>query len=178
MGEAGAAGARSGIERQGARFCSRRAGIRCQQRIPSAASHCAGNMQRAFDPGSHSDTAIRAGRNDLVFSRAGHTGAGTELGQPADDSAALRRAGVVLVDVPASGGDRTVLCRIPRPCEYVEPGWRGGQDRRKAWSPIVRPEKGIFPRTWIGNALLLACVSSLLPAVVISQESNVSRDLL
>jgi peptide/nickel transport system substrate-binding protein len=42
----------------------------------------------------------------------------------------------------------------------------------------MRPERAIFPRTWIGNALLLAGVTSLLPAVVISQESNVSRELL
>jgi peptide/nickel transport system substrate-binding protein len=42
----------------------------------------------------------------------------------------------------------------------------------------MRPERAIFPRTWIGNALLLAGVTSLLPAVVISQESNVSREVL
>jgi peptide/nickel transport system substrate-binding protein len=42
----------------------------------------------------------------------------------------------------------------------------------------MRPERAIFPRTWIGNALFLAGVTSLLPAVVISQESNVSREVL
>jgi peptide/nickel transport system substrate-binding protein len=42
----------------------------------------------------------------------------------------------------------------------------------------MKPERAISPRTWIGNALLLACVTSLLPGVVISQESNASRDLL
>jgi peptide/nickel transport system substrate-binding protein len=42
----------------------------------------------------------------------------------------------------------------------------------------MRPERAIFPRTWIGDALLLAGVTSLLPAVVISQESHVSREVL
>jgi peptide/nickel transport system substrate-binding protein len=39
-------------------------------------------------------------------------------------------------------------------------------------------ERAIFPRTWLGNALLLAWGTSLLPAVAISQQSNVNREML
>jgi len=42
----------------------------------------------------------------------------------------------------------------------------------------MRQERAIFPRTWIGSALLLACGTSLLPAVAISQQSNVNREVL
>ncbi len=42
----------------------------------------------------------------------------------------------------------------------------------------MRPEKAIFPRTWTGNAVLFACATLLLPAVVISQQSNVNREVL
>jgi peptide/nickel transport system substrate-binding protein len=42
----------------------------------------------------------------------------------------------------------------------------------------MRQERAVSLHTWIGDALLLACVTSLLPAVVISQESNVSREVL
>ena len=42
----------------------------------------------------------------------------------------------------------------------------------------MRLERAISPRTWIGDALLLACATSLLPAAAISQESNVNREVL
>jgi peptide/nickel transport system substrate-binding protein len=42
----------------------------------------------------------------------------------------------------------------------------------------MRPERAIFPRTAILNALLLACGAALLPAVAISQQSNVNREVL
>jgi len=42
----------------------------------------------------------------------------------------------------------------------------------------MRPERAIFPRTSIGYALLLACGTSLLPAVATSQQSNVNREVL
>jgi peptide/nickel transport system substrate-binding protein len=42
----------------------------------------------------------------------------------------------------------------------------------------MRQKRAISPRTWIGNALLLACGMSLLPAVAISQQSNVNREVL
>jgi len=42
----------------------------------------------------------------------------------------------------------------------------------------MRQERAISPRTWIGDALLLACATSLLPAVAISQQSNVNREVL
>jgi peptide/nickel transport system substrate-binding protein len=42
----------------------------------------------------------------------------------------------------------------------------------------MRLEKAISLRTWIGDALLLAGATSLLPAAAISQESNVNREVL
>ena len=39
-------------------------------------------------------------------------------------------------------------------------------------------QRVFFPHTWIGNALLLACGTSLLPAVAISQQSSVNREVL
>ena len=42
----------------------------------------------------------------------------------------------------------------------------------------MRQERAISPRTWIGNALLLACGTSLLPAAAISQQSNGHREVL
>jgi len=42
----------------------------------------------------------------------------------------------------------------------------------------MRQERAISLRTWIGDALLLACATSLLPAVAISQQSNVNRQVL
>jgi peptide/nickel transport system substrate-binding protein len=41
----------------------------------------------------------------------------------------------------------------------------------------MNQERAISPRTWIGDALLLACAASLLPAVAISQ-SGVNREVL
>jgi peptide/nickel transport system substrate-binding protein len=42
----------------------------------------------------------------------------------------------------------------------------------------MRQQRATSPRTWIGNALLLACGTSLLPAVAISQQSNGNREAL
>ncbi len=42
----------------------------------------------------------------------------------------------------------------------------------------MRPERAICPRTWIGDAFLLACAAWLLPAAAISQQSNVDREVL
>ena len=42
----------------------------------------------------------------------------------------------------------------------------------------MRPERAISPRTWIGDAFLLACAAWLLPAAAISQQSNVDREVL
>ena len=42
----------------------------------------------------------------------------------------------------------------------------------------MRLERAISPRTWIGDALLLAGATSLLPAAAISQESKVNREVL
>ena len=42
----------------------------------------------------------------------------------------------------------------------------------------MRQQRAISPRTWIGNAVLLACGTSLLPAAAISQQSNGNPEVL